>query len=496
MKSTYIRSWSMAALLVPVLLLSASWAAAGREDTAGRASVSVLAAESGFTDIASHWGLETIEWAVSQRIVDGFADGTFRPDKPVSEAEFLTMLLRAYVGDAVAKPGPNALWHAGYYAFAAEMRWPVDSRKADAPYKRGQVARLLAASQGKELDTAAAVRYLLDNGLAQGRTSGGAPADFGAEETLTRAEAVQFIRNMKGSVRFVTGLPAPVRTFAVRGVSLGDTQASVQAKLGAPARKDPSEYGFEWHIYNEDYASYAQIGIQDGQVVGLYTNSPDWTSRQAGIGASSKSTDIVKALGSPLDSITKGLTKYLLNNPGKEDGVYEIDDSYVTFFYDTHENNALEAVQIIAKSAEEAKSDYYGQTSEALRVAFEKEVFDLANAARVKRGLAPFQWDDGVAGIARKHSEDMAKNGYFDHTSPSGQKLKDRFGAGGIDYSLGAENIAAGQPNAITAHAGWLNSKTGHRDSLLGETTRLGVGVYFGGKLRVYYTQNFYTPRK
>lgn len=492
---------AFAALLASALLIGPAavgpqTAVSAAERSEGPLSVAVAEPATVLSDIAGHWGRDTIEWAVSQHIVDGFADGTFQPDKRVSEAEFLTMLLKAYVGDTVAAQGPNAPWYAKYYAFAAEMRWPVDQSQADAPYKRGQVAKLLAASQGQELDVDASVRYLLDNGLAQGRTSGGTTAGFGTGETLTRAEAVQFIRNLKGKAQFVTGLPAPVRTFAVRGVSLGDSEASVQAKLGAPARKDPSEYGFEWHIYNQDYSSYAQIGIQDGKVVGLYTNSADWTSRRTGIGASSKSADIVKALGKPLDSITKGFTKYLLNNPGKEDGVYEIDEGYVTFFYDTHESSAVEAIQVIAKSSEEAKSDYYGTASDALRTAFEREVFDLANAARAKRGLPAFRWDDKVADTARKHSEDMAKNGYFDHTSPTGQKLKDRFDAGGIDYELGAENIAAGQPNAIVAHSGWLNSSTGHRESLLGATTRLGVGVYFGGKMRAYYTQNFYMPRK
>ncbi|WP_238402956.1 CAP-associated domain-containing protein [Paenibacillus mesophilus] len=492
-----IGKWSITALLALALPAVASYGNASFPISGSSAAYAAEPAPTAaLSDIRGHWGRDTIEWAVSQRIVDGFADGTFKPDKTVSEAEYLTMLLRAYVGNTIAEQGPNALWYAKYYAFAAEMRWPVDPSRADAPYKRGQVARLLAASQGQGLDVDASVRYLLDNGLAQGRTSGGTTADFGADETLTRAEAVQFVRNMKGKAQYVTGLPAPARTFAVRGVSLGDSAASVQSKLGAPARVDPSEYGFVWHIYNQDYSNYAQVGIQDGKVVGLYTNSADWTSALAGIGAGATSAEVVKAAGKPLDSIKKGSTRYMLNSPGKEDGVYEIDDGYVTFYYDTHVNNTLEAIQIIAKSAEEAKKDYYGSASDELRVAFEKEVFDLANAARAKRGLKPFQWDDTVAGTARKHSEDMAKSGYFDHTSPAGLELKDRFKADGISYSMGAENIAAGQPNAISAHSGWLNSTTGHRKNLLGETTRLGVGVYFGGSMRVYYTQNFYTPRK
>ncbi|PYI53171.1 CAP-associated domain-containing protein [Paenibacillus flagellatus] len=484
-------TWGVSALLVPALLVGGSWVPAGGSRAAMAASAS--ASTSGFTDVASHWGKATIDWAVSKGIVDGFADGTFQPDKTVSEAQFLAMLLRAFAGDAIPAAGADAAWYAGYYAYASELRWPVDPAHADAPYSRGQVARVLAASQGQDLDTAGAVRYLLERGLATGKTSATVEG-FGVDDRPTRAEALQFIRNLADKHLVLKGIPAPARAFAVRGVSLGDSAESVQSKLGTPARKDASEYGFEWYVYNQDYASYAQIGISGGKVVALYTNSTRWASDKPGVSPSASSADIVKTFGRPLDSITKGFTRYMLNNPGEEEGVYELDGGYVTFFYDTHENDALEAIQIVSKEAEEAKTDYYGTPSEALRIAFERETFDLANAARVKRGLKPFVWDDAVAGTARKHSEDMGVKGYFDHKSPTGERLADRYEADGIDYRSGAENIAAGQPNAIYAHAGWLNSHTGHRESLLGPETRLGVGVYFGGKMHVYYTQNFYTP--
>ncbi|RKN82257.1 CAP-associated domain-containing protein [Paenibacillus ginsengarvi] len=496
----HIGKWSITALLTPALLISSSFVSSAAEfSNAAQPAVSVAAAAQpaagAFKDTAGHWGSEAIGWALAQGIVDGFADGTFQPDRTVSEAEFVTMLLRAFTGKAIAPTGASAPWYTGYYAYANELRLPVDSGQANVPYARGQVARLIAAAGGQSLNVPNAIRYLLDNGLAQGKTAATVEG-FGASDTVTRAEAVQLVRNVLGKKLQLTGLPASARAFTVRGISLGDSLKDVRAKLGEPARQDPSEYGFDWYIYNQDYANYAQIGIKDGKVVGLYTSSAAWTSDKPGIGEGQTSQDIVKALGKPLDSITKGFTLYILNNPGEKDGVYEIDDSYVTFYYDTHENNTVEAIQLIAKEVEEAKPDYYGSPSDALRTAFEREVFDLANAARAKRGLKPFQWDDAMAVIAYGHSEDMAKNGYFDHKSPKGDTLKQRFEQNGVAYRTGAENIAAGQPNAIVAHSGWLNSHTGHRESLLGATTRLGVGVYFGGSMHVYFTQNFYTPLK
>lgn len=492
---TWMRTAAISLVLCVAGVLGSSLAD-GASASQNVPSSQVAAVGPALHDIAGHWGKETIEWAVSEHIVDGFEDGSFQPDKPVSESEFLTMLLKAYVGDSISEQRAGEAWYARYYRFASELQWPVDRSKADQPFLRGQVAVLLAAAQGKDMGETEAILLLLEQGLAQGKTADASVSGFAAMETLTRAEAVQFIRNMKGKVRYVTGLAASERIATVGGIALGDTEADVRESWGSPSRKDPSEYGFEWHIYNADYANYRQVGIRDGIVVALYTNSSNWRLKKGVLGADSTAADAVRVFGQPLQSITKGFTTYLLTNPGMEDGVYVLDDSYLTFYYDMQDEKRIEAILLIDETTEEAKSGYYGKTSDALREAFEWQVFDLANAARAKRGLPAFVWDDAAAGVARGHSKDMAERDYFDHLSPERKRFTDRFKAANIQYVSAAENIAAGQPNAIVAHSGWLNSTSGHRESLLGATTHLGVGVHFGGSMRVYYTQNFYTPRE
>ncbi len=127
--------------------------------------------------------------------------------------------------------------------------------------------------------------------------------------------------------------------------------------------------------------------------------------------------------------------------------------------------------------------------AEALASGYERQVFDLTNALRAKRGLHALAWDDTAALAARKHSADMAKRDYFSHTDPDGISPFDRMKAEGIRYVAAAENIAYGYRSAIEAHNGWLNS-SGHRKAMLAESyTNLGVGVY-----DYRYTQNFYKP--
>jgi len=47
------------------------------------------------TDIDQHWAEAAIRRAVSLGIVKGYDDGTFRPERPVTRSEFVTMLMRA-----------------------------------------------------------------------------------------------------------------------------------------------------------------------------------------------------------------------------------------------------------------------------------------------------------------------------------------------------------------------------------------------------------------
>lgn len=454
------------------------------------------AAGSGFPDTANHWGKTSIEWAADQGIVRGYEDGLFRPDQRVSEPEFLAMLIRAFPAaypPAAVNPGEE--WHAGYYLTADRQGWPVlREYEAGDGFNRGQVARLIASTQGKQLGVADAVRYLLDRKLSDGKTSP-TPEGYAPADPLTRAEAVKFLRNVQErglTLEPAAQEPGEEKPMAVRGISIGDSESEVTDKLGQPARKDLSRWGFEWYVYNQDPANYTQVGLQDGRVVGLYTVGSDWRLPGDGVKPASTMENVQAVLGQEITSIVKGNMQFNLLEE-KEADLYLIGNSYVKLFYDLHENGRVSGIEIIEKKTEEGLRSYYGEASDRLRQSFERESFDLANAARAQRGLPLYVWNDKVAEVSRLHSQDMAVQGYFEHESPSGAKPWDRAAALGLEYSLYAENIAAGQQDAVEAHHGWMNSMTGHRENLLGEAEELGVGVYFGGDMAVHYTQNFYT---
>ena len=48
-----------------------------------------------FTDISGHWAKDYIENLARQGIISGYADGTFRPDQPITRAEAAALVSKA-----------------------------------------------------------------------------------------------------------------------------------------------------------------------------------------------------------------------------------------------------------------------------------------------------------------------------------------------------------------------------------------------------------------
>lgn len=275
---------------------------------------------------------------------------------------------------------------------------------------------------------------------------------------------------------------------------IGLSSNAVTAIFGSPDRIDLSKYGFDWYIYNKDYKKYIQLGVQDGMVVGVYTNSENYSAWQ-NIKVLSGKSSVDNLLGTPLTYIKKGNTRYILSNFGNQE-VFDVEGKYfATLFYDSQNGNKVSAIQLIDRAVELKLNGFYGKPSERLRQSYEKEIFDLVNSVRARLGKPLFKWGEKAAVAARKHSEDMAAKNYFSHTSLDGKSPFDRMEDEGIKFSKAAENIAMGQTNSVDAHETWMNSP-GHRSNILGDCEKLGVGVYIGSDNKIYYTQNFYSDYK
>ena len=124
---------------------------------------------------------------------------------------------------------------------------------------------------------------------------------------------------------------------------------------------------------------------------------------------------------------------------------------------------------------------------------FESEVIDLVNEERAAHGLPPLSYDYQLAEAARGHSEDMAIQDYFSHTSLDGRIPSNRIADAGYSYNSYGENIAAGYRTPEAAMNGWMTSP-GHRANILGANfCDIGVGYAYqaGSEYGHYWTQNF-----
>ena len=121
---------------------------------------------------------------------------------------------------------------------------------------------------------------------------------------------------------------------------------------------------------------------------------------------------------------------------------------------------------------------------------YESEVVRLVNEQRKSNGLTPLSEDWQLSRVARYKSEDMRKNSYFSHTSPTYGSPFEMMKSFGISYKSAGENIAKGYSTPESVVNGWMNSP-GHRANILNKSfTHIGIGYDPDGN---YWTQMFIT---
>ncbi len=276
-----------------------------------------------------------------------------------------------------------------------------------------------------------------------------------------------------------------------RKVFIGMSENEVFSQFGEPSDVLISEYGFLWNIYHDSFKNYIQIGIQNGRVVDIYTNSPDFSFK--GISNGTSLNDVYLTFETPIEYIIKGNTKYITNKIGEENSglaVFYESGMYVTVFYDMFKNNSVTSINIIDYNTEQNFNCLFAPSSPQLSESFEKLNFYVTNALRVREGFSPLEHSKSLAEISLIHSIEMAENNYFDHVDLSGGSVNNRADSARIKYSKIGENIAMGAQNSIYMHEMLMNSE-GHRKNILGDFSHLGTGVSFSLEDVPYLTQNF-----
>ncbi|MFC4776804.1 S-layer homology domain-containing protein [Paenibacillus sp. GCM10023252] len=217
-----------------------------------------------YSDIDKHWAKDTILAMASQGYVAGYEDGTFRPDAPVTRAEWVTLVNKVIGYEQESKEVftdvPADSWYSKEVSKASQAGYisgyPGNLFKPDAPIRRSETAAVLtkltqyrvdgtdSADSFTDVKQAAAwvkgaVAVAAEHNLMQGQGQA-----FWPNGSLTRAEAVVILSRLTQQIQIYhkpgTYGPEQVATklkqdvlIDVDGVHLQNVQIEGDLILGA-----------------------------------------------------------------------------------------------------------------------------------------------------------------------------------------------------------------------------------------------------------------------
>lgn len=191
----------------------------GIKGTAGKVEETQKKAAVALSDISSHWGKSYITQLVGKGGITGYPDGTFKPDRTISKAEFLSIALRSVNGGVVPAKTTDH-WASGLFNQAVEkhvlMNGEMPADTWDAPITRYEMTvimtRLLEEVVGEGKVSTTGVQslitdyidvskektftYYVEQAYMKGLISGFPGGRFGGNETGTRAQAATMVVRM------------------------------------------------------------------------------------------------------------------------------------------------------------------------------------------------------------------------------------------------------------------------------------------------------------
>lgn len=184
-------------------------------------------------------------------------------------------------------------------------------------------------------------------------------------------------------------------------ICAGDNESRLIDVLGAPDRTDPSEYGFDWYVYNSNASKYISVGVKGGKVCAFFTNAKTFT-----FGDMTPGTDAAEA---------------------------EIYSDIPGLSFITDEQNRLSGVVYNRYSALDNLSlEEYKRVGEAKKL----ELIDLINAERAKNKLSPLTLAEKLEADS---SFEVSGNNIFElYTELLGSGINDCTSDENTDYAVSA----------------------------------------------------------
>ena len=158
-----------------------------------------------FKDVSKgHYAYDAINFAKDRGIIQGYPDGTFKPNESITESQFAKMLaeflsLKDDKGDLV-KATSASHWADSYYDSLGSYNTPLngyfDNGLRNKPVKRGVVASAIGHLTGNSNSLADSINFMIGEGITTGQNPQYEGKDlnkfFGSNNNLTRAQVAAF----------------------------------------------------------------------------------------------------------------------------------------------------------------------------------------------------------------------------------------------------------------------------------------------------------------
>lgn len=504
-----------------------------------------------FTDLEDEWSIEYIEWGVENSLIQGYlnesGESVLNPRGNITEGEFAAILFRYITNGDYSFEGEYENWQEPYYEKLEEYQIPL-SGNYNKVLLRKDIAEIITATFGFNMDSERAVYLLYENSISEGTGQNLDYEGFNPYGKIQRQELMAFLNrvdyvlNKQGGLYYkgeFFHIERPVgfkngeinynnkeiiwpfneqeqneqvvkNYYGIYNVHMGMKENDLLSTLGEPSYKLLSAYEYTWWVYEEDIDNFLMVGMEDGNVVNIYSNSKNWKFDELQFGSDldelNKRFELIDVVFEYKDANIIIKKEDAFNG---ERYLYKLDnDVFVEFYIDIHENNTLRSIRfsnskdILNRAGYSITYSWIGDKPRLILDSLNEDVQEkvdignskimhlLIDSSRNSFGLNRLIWHQETADLALSHSIDMKENNFFDHHSPTTGSIKDRFDSNGINYSMIAENIAFGQGDSIDAHEGLMNS-LGHRKNILrNDNTHLGTGTY-----NKFYTIKFINPR-
>lgn len=261
---------------------------------------------------------------------------------------------------------------------------------------------------------------------------------------------------------------AEIFTIGDVSFTIGDNVEDVKSELGEPDRVDKNLYGFDRYIYNSDYSRFLMVGIENGKVAEIFTNSKGF--KFANISDSTMYSSLFAR-------------KYV--SLSSEKAVYHGDGFYYTVYFDAEENNKADSIHIIREGLEGDAKFYTAENEKYV----ENELFDMINSARVKHGLPVLIRNSASDGVAKEHSNEMNTLAKGSYTSKNGLTPFARMTNAGINFTMAAENICTTATGDAINIYGWFMNNISTRSNIVSDDfNEIGIGCSASKVLNRFYT--------